>query len=138
MFGRRAGWSLGVFTIACGLATAQVTVRVSVGAGGAQGTDGSFGEVVSSDGRFVAFWSGSPNLVPGDTNGASDIFLRDRKKQTTTRVSVDSLDAETTGGGSFVASSSANGRFVAFESDTTNLVTGDTNGLDDVFLRDGK
>jgi hypothetical protein len=75
--------------------------------------------------------------VPGDTNGAFDIFVRDRWIGTTERVSVDSsgmqgdLDSDISG-----LSIYADGRFVAFGSNATNLVTGDTNGTTDVFLRD--
>ena len=52
------------------------TRRVSVSSGGAQGNDNSFGPAISADGRFVAFGSSASNLVPGDTNGATDVFVR--------------------------------------------------------------
>ena len=66
------------------------TERVSVSSGGAQGNDGSyFDPAISADGRFVAFTSDATNLVPGDTNGAADIFVRDRQTGTTRRVSLE-------------------------------------------------
>ena len=90
---------------------------------------------ISADGRFVAFVSFATNLVPGDSNGRGDVFVRDRLTQTTERVSVDSAGTEGNSG-SDGPSISANGRFVVFWSDATNLVRGDTNGVADVFVRD--
>jgi Tol biopolymer transport system component len=96
---------------------------------------------ISADGRFVAFASAASNLVAGDTNGSSDVFVRDRATGQTERVSVDSTGAE----GNFFSLSpavSADGRFVAFASAASNLVAGDTNGgVDfragiDVFVHD--
>ncbi|MFO1075567.1 MAG: hypothetical protein U1E17_23275 [Geminicoccaceae bacterium] len=109
--------------------------RISVATGGAQGNDFSCCASISADGRFVAFESGAANLVPGDTNGVRDVFVRDRQTGRTERISL------RTGGGqgddaSFRAAISADGRFVAFESDATNLVPGDTNGVRDIFIRD--
>ena len=89
---------------------------------------------ISADGRFVAFDSEATNLVPGDTNDASDVFVRDRQTGTTRRVSVSSGGAQGNGA-SFDPAISADGRFVAFNSDATNLVPGDTNGAADVFVR---
>jgi hypothetical protein len=90
---------------------------------------------MSADGRFVAFASTATNLVAGDTNEGEDIFVRDRTAGQTTRVSV------ATGGApadfaSFSPSISADGRFVAFSSFAQNLVAGDTNLEQDVFVRD--
>ncbi len=114
------------------------TERVSVDSGGAQGNNysGYYGISISADGRFVAFHSDATNLVAGDTNGFSDVFVRDRLSGTTERVSVDSGGAQGINGGSSSASISADGRFVAFDSYATNLVSGDTNGHRDVFVRD--
>ena len=64
------------------------TRRVSVGPGGVQGNGGATRPSISADGRFVAFDSDASNLVPGDTNGFSDVFVRDRQTGTTERVSV--------------------------------------------------
>jgi Tol biopolymer transport system component len=83
------------------------TTRVSFGNGGAEGNGGSGDPAISSDGRFVAFDSLASNLVPGDTNSQSDVFLRDRAAGTTTRLSSDR-------DGGYAPSISANGRFVAF------------------------
>jgi hypothetical protein len=92
---------------------------------------------LSADGRFVAFASRSDALVPGDTNGAVDVFLYDRRTGVTTRVSVGPSGAEATGlRWSADPAVSADGRFVAFSSGAPDLVAGDTNGADDVFVRD--
>jgi Tol biopolymer transport system component len=90
---------------------------------------------VSAHGRFVAFESGASNLVPGDTNGVEDVFVRDRRSHTTSRVSVSSI-AEQANGESFQPTISADGRLVAFTSLASDLVGGDTNGFGDVFVRD--
>jgi len=113
------------------------TRRVSEAADGTEGDSGSIvhGASISSNGRYVAFYSGSTNLVPGDTNAASDVLVRDLKRGTTTRVSVDS-DGNEGSGDSYFPSISANGRFVAFWSNASDLVPGDTNGADDAFVHD--
>src|SRR3989440_5054627 len=113
------------------------TTRVSVDSHGAQGNGDSEGPSISTDGRFVAFYSLASNLVAGDTNGVRDVFVRDRKTGKTTRVSVNSHGAQTKRQ-SIVRSISADGRFVAFYSAATNLVGGDTNAAGDVFVRDRK
>jgi Tol biopolymer transport system component len=112
-----------------------VTTRVSLASDGAQGNGDSFDSSISTDGRFVAFESLASNLVSGDTNGARDVFVRDRQTGITTRVSLAS-DGAQGNGDSFDPSLSADGRFVAFVSDTDNLVSGDTNGVWDVFVHD--
>jgi Tol biopolymer transport system component len=117
----------------------EVTERVSVSSAGVEGDLGSFvGEVpgaLSDDGRYVAFTSCATNLVAGDTNGWSDIFVRDRLTGTTTRVSVDSQGNE---GNNccWGATLSADGRYVAFTSCSSNLVADDTNGYPDIFVHD--
>ena len=123
--------------------TRGTTELVSVGPGGVQG-DGSSGYVamglaVSPDGRFVAFLSFATNLVRGDTNGGTDVFLRDRRRETTIRVSVASDGSEANGGAGNTDTSlglSDDGRFVAFSSDATNLAPRDTGAWTDVFLHD--
>jgi Tol biopolymer transport system component len=124
------------------------TERVSISSAGVQGdapsgaTDlfggtarGNTAGGVSADGRFVVFISDATTLVAGDTNGASDVFLRDRATQTTEVVSVSS--AGTLGNaGSFDPAMSADGRIVVFASGASNLVPGDTNSITDVFARD--
>ena len=109
--------------------------RVSVDSAGNQANDWSVDPSISADGRFVAFESYSSNLVPGETNNLADIFVRDLSTNTTTRVSVDSAGNQANGLSS-QPSISADGRFVAFYSDASNLVPGDTNNLGDIFVRD--
>src|SRR5205814_1576225 len=114
------------------------TERVSVSsAGGAADRRGGT-PAISADGRFVAFSSDATNLVGRDTNGAIDVFVHDRMTGMTERVSVDSTGAQANAASieQFCAALSSDGRFVAFESDATNLVPGDTNGVADVFVRD--
>ena len=89
---------------------------------------------ISADGRYVAFDSHASNLVDGDTNEQRDIFVHDRETGTTERVSV--RIGVQSDGGSFDASISADGRYVAFQSSASNLVDGDTNGLADIFVHD--
>ena len=111
------------------------TERVSVSSGGAQGNGDSVGEAISAGGRFVAFGSDASNLVPGDTNGVGDVFLHVRQTGKTRRVSVSSGGGQSDNYSCCGPAISANGRFVAFESGATNLVPGDTNGVEDVFVR---
>jgi hypothetical protein len=128
---------MAAFVVATTLVTtvgAQSTALVSVDANGVQAAGGSSG-AVSPDGRFVAFESGSASVVVGDTNGKADVFVRDRLLNQTTRESVTSAGFQVNGSSSRPALS-ADGRFVVFESDATNLVTGDTNSKWDVFVRD--
>ena len=166
------------------------TSRVSISSSGRQGNRYSHGPHISGNGRYVAFTSGASNLVPGDNNGLADIFVHDRQTKQTTRVNTGvqayfyfvhpSLNADgrfvaftayadnqTAGNNGFKADIfvhdrqtkltskisrgmnglqangsseypilSADGRFVVFESDADNLVAGDTNGEDDVFIHD--
>jgi hypothetical protein len=115
---------------------ASTTALVSVAWNGAQGNGPSgWLSSISADGRYVAFESAATNLVSEDTNFAVDIFVRDTLANTTTRVSVDSSEAQGNGTSSN-PSISADGRYVAFESNATNLVGGDTNGMTDIFVRD--
>jgi Tol biopolymer transport system component len=111
------------------------TERVSVGPGGVPGSGGSENAALSADGRFVAFESRARNLVPGDTNGEWDVFVRDRRTGVTERVSVGPGGIQGDKA-SYVSALSADGRFVAFSSWADNLVPGDTNGTYDVFVHD--
>jgi Tol biopolymer transport system component len=111
------------------------TVRVSVDSAGLQANSASNFCALSSTGRFVAFSSLASNLVPGDSNGSADIFLRDTQANTTTRVSLSSFGNQALGGSDFPAIS-ADGLRVAFVSSAANLVPGDTNLVADVFVRD--
>ena len=111
--------------------------RVSINSGGAEGGNGhSSNPSISADGRFVAFASEANNLSLGDVNTATDIFVHDRDTNTTERVSV-RFDGSIAGNAnSFNPSISADGRFVAFESDASDLVLGDNNGVRDIFVHD--
>src|SRR5207248_3118566 len=111
------------------------TERMSVASGGTQGNGFSAGLALSADGRFVAFHSTATNLVAGDTNGKTDVFVHDRQTGTTERMSVASGGTQGNGFSAGLALS-ADGRFVAFHSTATNLVAGDTNGKTDVFVHD--
>jgi Tol biopolymer transport system component len=127
------------------------TERVSVDSAGNQangssgaGTGNGAGIAVSADGCIVAFVSAASNLVAGDTNQVSDIFVRDRCTGTTERVNVGAggqangvfLFGSALGSGNSGVAMSADGRFVAFDSYATNLVPGDTNDDGDIFVRD--
>jgi len=111
------------------------TERVSVDSAGAQSDGDSFGPALSADGRFVAFVSYAANLVAGDTNATPDVFVRDRLLGTTVRASVDSAGAQGSGA-SVHAALSSDGRYVAFQSNSSNLVPGDGNGTSDAFVHD--
>ena len=90
---------------------------------------------MDGSGRYVAFESLATDLVPGDTNRVSDVFVHDRQTGETTRISVDSRGGQANGGSS-APSLSADGRFVGFGSYGSNLVDGDTNQEIDVFVHD--
>ena len=114
---------------------ANTTRRVSVDSNGTQGNSNSSSPSISADGRYVAFDSEASNLVSGDTNGTGDIFVYDTVANTTRRVSV-ATDGTQGNSYSDFPSISADGRYVAFSSQATNLVSGDTNGTDDIFVHD--
>ncbi len=115
--------------------TAGTTELVSVTSNGTQGNDISSIASISADGRYVAFESWASNLVSGDTNGWTDIFVHDRVNRTTERISVASDELEGNNK-SEDPSISGDGRYVAYFSKASNLVSGDTNGEMDVFVRD--
>jgi Ca2+-binding RTX toxin-like protein len=109
--------------------------RVSVSAAGVAGNADSVAPVLSLDGGRVLFESLASNLVPGDTNGARDLFVKNLVTGELTRISVGSAGQQAagqSGGGSF----SPDGTRVLFESNASNLVPGDTNASYDVFLKD--
>src|SRR5216117_853098 len=116
-------------------ADAQTTERVSVASGGTEGNGASLSSALSADGRFVAFVSVATDLVAGDTNGATDVFVRDRLTGTTERVSVASGGTQGNDSSAGPALSAA-GLLVAFHSTASNLVAGDANGAYDVFVHD--
>ena len=123
------------------------TTRVSIASDGIQGDSASGNASISANGRYVAYESTAGNLVIGDTNWASDIFVHDRQTGETSRVSVASDGTQASGGppgmpmptgnsNSYRPSISADGRYVTFYSYADNLVSGDTNGNGDVFVHD--
>lgn len=116
----------------------QETLRISVGPNGEEADGPSYAPVISANLRYVAFHSDATNLLGegGDTNGLTDVFVRDLQEQTTFRVSIKSTGEQVTTAGCLAPAISFDGRFVAFDSDATDLIPGDTNGLRDVFFRD--
>ena len=118
------------------LQTGSVT-RVSTDSTGAQVTGVQiYGAVFSPDGQSVAFRSGATNLVAGDTNGTDDVFIKNLVTGVVTRVSTDATGTQAVGGASYFPRFSPDGRYLAFSSVATNLVSGDTNGVDDAFIKD--
>jgi len=131
-----ASWCVGGLVLgSCAPVCAGQWELVSLSSTQEQGDRYSATPSLTLDGRFVAFESRATNLVPGDTNEAWDVFVRDRSAGTTERISVAS-DGTQGDGHSGGASICADGRFVAFHSDANNLVPGDTNGKRDVFVGD--
>jgi hypothetical protein len=114
------------------------TELVHVSSAGVQGDASARVEVeLSFDGRFVAFVSDAANLVVGDTNLLRDVFVRDRQIGITERASVGSNGVQgndLSGDGGIALSS--DGHWIAFASTASNLVSGDTNNSDDVFIHD--
>lgn len=132
--GRLAIWDgAGIFVTDMSLGT---TVRVDVDDAGQHANGLSLWGRISEDGRYVAFMSTSSNLVPNDTNGHEDIFVRDLQAGVTERVSVSTSGAEGDAASWSTPAISEDGRFVAFVSQASNLVPGDGNGDWDVFVRD--
>jgi uncharacterized repeat protein (TIGR01451 family) len=133
---------------ASALASHNVIEPISVAPDGVIGNDSSvsgdhladYGDM-TPDGRFVVFASLASNLVPGDTNGLDDVFVRDRRTGVTERVSLGPRGVQGNGDSNFLGIATApaisdDGRYVAFKSQASNLVKGDRNQLTDVFVRD--
>ncbi|MCG8653454.1 MAG: hypothetical protein MI861_26685, partial [Pirellulales bacterium] len=112
----------------------RIIERVSISSGGVQANGNSLSSSISGDGRYVAFASQASNLVFGDNNSQSDVFLYDRQTDTIDRIS------DTIFGDANAASSapqiSNDGRFVVYQSDASNLILGDTNAASDIFRYD--
>lgn len=115
----------------------NTVTRISSGVGGVQTNGSSQYASISADGLHVGFESTATNLVTGDTNGSSDIFLFSIPTNTTSRVSV-GLGNTQPNGHSYRPSVSQDGRYIGFESLATNLISGDSNGFRDVFLYDAQ
>jgi Tol biopolymer transport system component len=111
------------------------TQRVDVSSAEVPSTGVSIDPTITDDGKHVVFSSNAANLVPGDTNGVPDVFVRDLAAGTTVRASLASGNQQSMGL-SEIGVGSADGRYVAFESESADLVPGDTNQLWDVFLHD--
>ncbi len=129
----QATGTYGAGTLACNPTGSMVSASVS--SSNLQGFGDSSRPVISADGRYVAFVSFAANLVPNDTNGSPDVFRFDRLTCTTIRVS-EAPDGTQGNGNSSFPTISSDGRYVAFDSFSSNLVSGDTNGQWDVFVRD--
>jgi Tol biopolymer transport system component len=111
------------------------TTLVSVSSDGTKGFGTSSWPFITDDGRYVVFQSDARNLVAGGTNGFQHIFVRDRQAGTTELVSMSTQGAQATQLND-IGNMSADGRYVVFVSYASNLVSGDSNGSPDVFLRD--
>lgn len=115
--------------------TTDIVSLTSTG-GFSQGGENFGPASISADGRFVAFYSRATNLVPNDTNGTTDVFLRDRLLQTTVRASLGPGGVQANGGSGQPALS-ANGKFLAFQSGATNLQGSPAgSSLGDIYVRD--
>lgn len=113
----------------------QTTVLVSVSSLGAQSTFPAFNPSMSADGRYVVFESAGASYIVGDTNTASDVFLRDVLLGTTTRLSVAANGVAGGNDDSRAPTISGDGSTVSFSSMASNLVRGDSNDAIDVFVR---
>src|SRR5581483_9023283 len=91
--------------------------------------------MISTNGRYVVFASDASDLVSNDTNGATDIFLRDLQAGTTTLISV-STNGTVGSGSSTAPFMTPDGRFVAFASTSTNLIAAGTSGAPNIYVRD--
>ncbi len=116
---------------------AHDNILVSMNTNGVAGTGNSSQPSISGDGRYVAFASWAGDLVPGDTNDAEDVFVRDLQADTTTLVSVNTNGTGSGNSNSFAPVISSDGRFVMFQSQAQNLATGSfRSGVINLFLRD--
>ena len=114
---------------------AQTTRRVSISSQGDEANGASTYPQISPDGRYVVFASTASNLASSDPNTRSDIFRHDLKTGRTEHVSVDASGGEANGTSLYPAISGS-GRYVAFQSTSSDLVVDDTNGRTDIFVRD--
>ncbi|MFI1866111.1 RICIN domain-containing protein [Streptomyces jumonjinensis] len=130
-----AGDTNGMYDVFVRDRTTGVTERVSVSSTGAPGNAPSTGPSISADGRYIAFTSKASNLAGDDPNGTYDIFVRDRQTGITELTSR-SATGQIGNGASTGPSISADGRYLTFRSAASNLVPGDTNNHNDVFLYD--
>src|SRR5262249_46308890 len=108
-------------------------VRASTDASGGESNGDSFDPSISADGRYVAFSSHADNLVAGDAGSTSNVFVKDLQTGTITQLTTGPGGAKPDGS-SYTPFISADGHFVAFNSTASNLVAGDTNFNNDIFL----
>jgi Tol biopolymer transport system component len=114
--------------------TSGTTSRVNIDTSGNQSNGSASGfPDLSDDGRYVIFSSNDSNLVPGDTNGFTDIFVRDRTLGTTVRMTLTSTGGQSNGRVLSPRTDSA-ASVASFASGASNLVSGDRNGVEDVFV----
>lgn len=116
--------------------TNHTTERITVGLGDTKANGSSSTPILSPDGRYVWFSSSASNLVAGDTNGQSDLFVHDRQTDVTSRLDITAATGLPLDGGVFLADVSPNRRWVTFSSNATTIVPGDTNGQYDAFRLD--
>ena len=140
MFGSNAsnlvpGDTNGIYDIFMYDRVTKVFERVNVSDTGVQSNNNSRFPSLSDNGRYVTFTSSANNLVAGDTNGSEDVFVYDRTTKLIERVSVNDAGVEGNSG-SLISTLSADGRYVTFRSNASNLVSGDSNSRDDIFVFD--
>ncbi len=113
------------------------TLRASMSTAGIEGNAASDAATINADGTWIAFRSSASNLVAGDSNARSDVFIRERATGIVSRVSTSSAGAQTSSGQALgPVSISASGLLVVFRATDTDLVTGDSNAQEDVFVKD--
>ncbi|MHC4923975.1 MAG: TolB family protein [Planctomycetota bacterium] len=112
----------------------RTPVLASIANGGAASNGGAYDGAVSSNGRYVTFYSDATDLLPTPT-ADSQVFVRDLRKGTTTLVTR-STEGMVANGDSFSPAISKNGRLVTFSSRAGDLVAGDTNDFTDIFVAD--
>ena len=132
---RIVAWRMLLFGLCSAFLSACSSENIIDAINGGKGNSDSFEPTISANSRYVAFTSLSNNLVSDDTNETADIFVYDRNSGITERVSIAS-DGSQADAGSYKPSISADGRYVAFIADASNLVDDDTNNEKDVFVHD--
>ena len=113
----------------------KTTKRINLAANGNQANGSSDLGDISDDGRYISYTSDASNLVPDDSNGQSDIFVYDLTTNSTQRINLANNGTQANGDSSS-SSLSSDGRYIAYESTASNLVTNDTNGQSDIFVYD--
>lgn len=125
-----------IFSFRTVSAIPMVNVFASLDSSGNQGNDNSNEGSISGDGGYVAFYSAATNLVSSDTNSESDVFRKNMLDGSIQRVSVSSAGSQGNNSSGGTVSISRDGNFVTFNSNASNLISSDTNGVNDIFLRD--